>query len=103
MTHFGSPFYNTGAGRTPFDWKNKRRLRLGMRNWWKSLEPEEKKKYNAFIGYDKVGYARIGGPILGLALGKFFTDAYCSPRFFYFRFFMMFLFTCIGYKYGKCV
>jgi len=32
---------------------------------------------------------------------KFYTDAYCSPRFFYFRYFLMLNGVLWGYKYGS--
>ncbi|KRX01903.1 hypothetical protein PPERSA_05742 [Pseudocohnilembus persalinus] len=103
MSIYGSPFQNTNSGIVQNDRENKKRLQQGLSNWWKSTAQDEEFRNQIQNSFDSnfVSSAKWAAPLAGLALGKFYTDAFCSPRYFYFRYFMMALFTLGGYKYAS--
>ena len=75
---YGSPFVNENSGRFTVDKANEKKLRMIMSKYL-SQAREEGVEFEAGAAQVKMPYAV--GTLCGAVFAKFYTDAFCSPKY----------------------
>mmetsp|Transcript_34980 Transcript_34980/g.40905 ORF Transcript_34980/g.40905 Transcript_34980/m.40905 type:complete len:143 (-) Transcript_34980:195-623(-) len=99
-SEYGSPFKPTNHGyNEDDDTENKARLRAGLNRWFLKNKIQDTQEYKDSRSLSGV-FGIYVGPVAGYLFGKFYCDAFTSPKSKYLPKFIKIVAVLSGYKYG---